>query len=255
MKNPIPMLKRASPTILSCIGTIGVIATAVTAVRATPKAMKLCEDLLVEYRRSNDYEEDPTALDYVKVGWKPYIPSIAIGLGTIVCIFGANGLNKQQQASLASAYIFLERSYKEYKDKVKSLLGEQAENQVEESIVQDKFATTAIEKTRDDTCIFYEEHYGKFFERTMLEVREAEYQLNRKLAQDGEVSLNEFFELLGLPQTNEGEVLGWTQEKGYDCYSYSWIDFEHTLTALEGGLECYIIEMPLHPIPYYNLPF
>ena len=40
MKGIIPSLKRASPTILSCIAAIGTVATAVLAVKATPKAIE-----------------------------------------------------------------------------------------------------------------------------------------------------------------------------------------------------------------------
>ena len=37
-------LKKASPTILSCLGALGVVATAVLAVKATPKALERIED-------------------------------------------------------------------------------------------------------------------------------------------------------------------------------------------------------------------
>ena len=41
-------LKRNSATILTCVGAAGVIATTVTAVKATPKAMRLIEEAKVE---------------------------------------------------------------------------------------------------------------------------------------------------------------------------------------------------------------
>ena len=34
-------IKRNAPTILSCLGVVGVVATTVTAVKATPKALSL----------------------------------------------------------------------------------------------------------------------------------------------------------------------------------------------------------------------
>lgn len=37
-------LRRSSPTILCCVAAVGVVGTAVAAVKATPKAMKLLED-------------------------------------------------------------------------------------------------------------------------------------------------------------------------------------------------------------------
>lgn len=241
-------LKRQSPTILTCIGAVGVVATAVTAVRATPKALELIEE---------SYPEPSNAIETVKVAWKPYIPSIIIGTATISCIFGANVLNRRQQAALTSAYIFLERSYKEYKDKVKAVLGEEAAKQVDTEIVKDKLTDEDMLPTSlsADKCLFYEEHYGQFFERTMLEVRDAEYQLNRKLSKEGEASLNDFMELLDLPKVKHGDILGWSQEDAFDFYNYTWIEFEHELLIVGDDMECYEIKTTVAPIAGYDVPF
>lgn len=102
-------LKKASPTILTCIGAAGVVATAVLAVKATPKA-----DSLIKTDSRRNHDGDPyaaTKLEAVKSCWKCYIPAAATGVATIICIFGANTLNKKQQASLASAYALINRSY------------------------------------------------------------------------------------------------------------------------------------------------
>ena len=105
-------LKKASPTILTCIGAAGVVATAVLAVKATPKA-----DSLIKADSRRNHDGDPyaaTKLEAVKSCWKCYIPAAATGVATIICIFGANTLNKKQQASLASAYALVNRSYSDY---------------------------------------------------------------------------------------------------------------------------------------------
>ena len=101
-------LKNHSPTILSFIGAIGVIGTAVLAVKATPKAIKRLE------RAKNEKGEELTKFETVIVASPVYVPTTLIGISTIVCILGANALNKRQQASLVSAYALLEESYKEY---------------------------------------------------------------------------------------------------------------------------------------------
>ena len=101
-------LKKASPTILTCIGAAGVVATAVLAVKATPKA-----DSLIKADSRRNHDGDPyaaTKLEAVKSCWKCYIPAAATGVATIICIFGANTLNKKQQASLASAYALVRLS-------------------------------------------------------------------------------------------------------------------------------------------------
>lgn len=240
-------LRRESPTILTIIGAVGVVATAVTAVKATPKALALIEE-----------EQDAalTPIETVKVAWKPYIPSVIIGTATIACIFGANVLNQRQQAALTSAYIFLERSYKEYKDKVKAVLGEDAAKQVDEAIVKDRFTEEEMmPNPGGDKCLFYLDYYGKFFERSMLEVRDAEYQLNRKLSKDGEVNLNYFMALLDLPEVEFGNILGWSQEDAFDNYNYTWIEFEHVMLQVNDDLECYEIKFLLPPSEGYDVPF
>lgn len=245
-------LKHNSATIMTCFGAVGVVATAVTAVRATPKAMALIEQAGYEKASESiplfDMEYTPlTVTETIKVAWKPYIPSVAIGAATIACIFGANILNQRQQAALASAYILLEQSYKEYKDKVKAELGADTESKIRASIVKDKLSDSDIPLLGGENLMFYEEHHGQIFERTMLEVRDAEYHLNRKLAMNGEVSLNEFLELLDLPGVEGGDAIGWSQEDGFDFYNYTWIEFEHELVTLDDGMECYILNTAIAP--------
>lgn len=61
-------LKKASPTILTCIGVAGVVATAVLAVKATPKA-----DSLIKADSRRNHDGDPyaaTKLEAVKSCWK-----------------------------------------------------------------------------------------------------------------------------------------------------------------------------------------
>ena len=125
-------LKKASPTILTCIGAAGVVATAVLAVKATPKA-----DSLIKADSRRNHDGDPyaaTKLEAVKSCWKCYIPAAATGVATIICIFGANTLNKKQQASLASAYALVNRSYSDYKHKLKELYGEDAHKKIMGSV-------------------------------------------------------------------------------------------------------------------------
>ena len=118
-------LKKASPTILTCIGAVGVVATAVLAVKATPKALEMVR---ADSRKNHDGDPHAaTKVEVVKSCWKCYIPAAVTGAATIACIFGANTLNRRQQASLASAYALVNRSFMEYKNKVKELYGQETD--------------------------------------------------------------------------------------------------------------------------------
>lgn len=232
-------LQRNSPTIVSCIGAVGVVATTIAAVKATPKALSLIEKEKAYINKQ--LEEDGwqtrvdklTTADTIKATWKCYIPTAIIGLLTITCIFGANTLNKRQQAAITSAYMLLDNTYKQYKEKVSKLLGDNSDTMVKKSIIEDQYS---------EITLFYEYHYGEFFERRKADVLNAEYQLNLKLASQGYACLNDFFELLGLPITQEGEVIGWSTQEGYSA-----IDFEHQLLELDDGMECTIINLPISP--------
>ena len=56
------------------------------------------------------------------------------------------------------------------------------------------------------------------------------------------------YDFLGLPQTKEGEELGWSL-----CDGYCWIDFEHTLLSKDdGGMPVYSIDAVFSPHDEYD---
>lgn len=125
---PNAFIKKHGSTILTTLGAVGVIGTAVSAVKETPKALYLLNEA------KKEKGEDLTVIEKVKVAGPVYIPSVIIGTSTIACIIGSNILNKRHQAALLSAYTMLDQSYKEYKDKVIDLYGEEADEKIEEEI-------------------------------------------------------------------------------------------------------------------------
>lgn len=138
-------LRKASPTILSGLGAAGVIVTSVLAVRATPKALRK-----IRADSKTNHDGDPEAyskLEAVKSAWVCYIPAAISGTATIFCIFGANVLSKRQQAALTSAYVLLNDSYNNYKDKLKELYGEEAHQKIVDAIAAEKAKDVYITST------------------------------------------------------------------------------------------------------------
>ena len=58
-------LKKASPTILTCIGAVGVVATAVLAVKATPKALEMVR---ADSRKNHDGDPHAARSEERRVG-------------------------------------------------------------------------------------------------------------------------------------------------------------------------------------------
>lgn len=236
---------RNSSTILTCIGGVGVVGTAVLAAKATPKALALIE--LAKEEKGKDL----TKTEVVKVAGPVYIPSIVVGASTIACIFGANILNKRQQASLASAYALLDNSYKEYKKKVAELYGEDADRQVRTEIAKDKYEEDPI-KVEEGKLLFYDQFSDRYFESTMADVLRAEYKINKKISNYGGAHLNEFYEALDLPQEDYGVSLGWSTGSLMSVEWTQWLDFVHEKVVMDDGLECYIISFSVDPMYDYE---
>lgn len=243
-------LSRNASTILTVLGGVGVVGTAVLAVKATPKALALVEEAEVEKG------EKLTTWETVKTAGPAYIPAVVTGASTLACIFGANILNKHQQAALASAYALIDNAYKEYKGKLKELYGEEAHNNIIDALAVEKaedvrvanynltsYCDLSIEDGSSEPRLFYDEYSNRFFQTTIEQVMNAEYHINRNFVLRGYVTLNEFYEFLGLEQTEYGSTVGWS----IDDEMY-WIDFNHRKALLDNEtLEAYIIETPFGP--------
>lgn len=239
-------LKRNSATILTCVGAAGVIATTVTAVKATPKAMLLLENA------KEEKGEDLTKLEIVKIAGPAYIPSVVIGVSTLACIFGANVLNRRGQASLMSAYALLDSGYKDYRKKVDELYGTEAGAQVRAEIAKDKYEEQPIKTVEDGKRLYYDYYSERYFEATPFAVQKAEYEVNRILMMDDGVYLNEWYHQLGLEPIDHGDDFGWSTSTNMDAYWQTWIDFHHEKVVMDDGLECIIITFMQEPFPDFE---
>lgn len=234
-------LKRNSSTILTCVGAAGVIATAVTAVKATPKAMALLE------HAKEEKGEDLTKLETVKIAGPVYIPAAVIGVSTLACIFGANLLSRQGQASLMSAYALVDRGYKDYRKKVEELYGSEAGAQVRAGIAKDKYEEQPHREIKDGNRLYYDYYSGRYFEASPTLVKTAEYELNRKLMMDDCAYLNEWYYLLDLEPLDHGLDFGWSTCANSDMYWQTWVDFHHEKVVMDDGLECIIVSFMQEP--------
>lgn len=238
-------LKKNSATILTCVGAAGTIGTAVMAVKATPKALMLLENA------KEEKGEDLTKLEIVKTAGPAYIPAVLTGAATIAAIFGANALNKRQQAALMSAYALLDSSYKEYKAKVEDLYGKEVNTHIKKEIAKDKYEENAVE-VEDGKQLFYDDFSGRYFESTIEAVQRAEYNLNRNIFQRSYAYLNEWYEELGMEVLDCGWDMGWSPGFNLDHAWQEWLDFKHEKVVMDDGLECIIVGFYIEPHVDFN---
>lgn len=150
-------------TVLTCLGAIGVAATSIMVAKAAPKASKLLEEA------KKEKGEKLTKTEVVKTSAPVYIPAIVTGTLTIACIFGANVLNKRQQASLMSAYALLDNTFKGYRCKVNEIYGEDADERVAKELAQDQYERFE-DIPKDEELLFYDLNSLQYFTSTLDEV-------------------------------------------------------------------------------------
>lgn len=237
-------LKKSLPTILTGLSVVGVVATTVMTAKATVKAVDILEQAEIEKG------ETLTKTEKIVKSAPVYVPAFLLMVATVFCVASVNVTNKRLIAGLISAYELSDKTFMKYREKVEELYGDEADNRVREELTKDDYKEKDIPKT-EDKCLFYEPFSGEFFERTKEEVVLAEYHFNRNFAIRGYAVLNELYSFLDLPNTDFGEVMGWSFDVGI-CEGWCWIDFDHTKIYMDDGRECYVITMPFAPREDYE---
>lgn len=225
-------IKKAAPIILSCTAAAGTVIAVIFSAKAATKA----ESILEDYQEIKGRELKP--LETVKIAVPYYIPTAIVCTVTIACIFGSGYLSRRQQMGYIAAYTALDRAFREYRTDHAQVHDYGEKRDIEPAVLKD---------VHSGKVIFYEKFRDAFFERTKEEVLLAEYHLNRNFTLRGSATLNEFYRFLDLPEIEQGDILGWSIEAGFEFYGYQWIDFENVEHTRGDGLKYYYISMPFEP--------
>lgn len=245
-------LKKNSPTILTCVGAVGMVATVILAIKATPKAV---ETVKKDAPEKLDVEKANDKLEIVKSCWRYYIPCAAVGAATLACMFSANALNKRREASLAAAYAILQQSYKWYKKAANEVYGDEADSKIEAEAAKAVYISADGETyspsldAKSEDVLFYDLFSQRYFTSKMAAVINAEYHLNRNLIIRGYANVNEFYEFLGVDSIEGGDDIGW-DAGAMLSQGFEWLDFENSPVTIDDGLECFTIGALCDPQPF-----
>lgn len=236
------ILSKRSPEILIGIGIAGMVTTTVLAVKATPKALRLIEEAQAEQ------EDLMTHVEKTKACWKCYIPAVTTGVFSIACIIGANSVHARRNAGLAAAYKLSETALTEYRDKVVETFGEKKEKQVREKVDKERLEKNPVDKTdvavtnSQYSTLCYDPISGRYFYSDIEHIKRSENKLNKSMVHDinGYVSVNDFYDELGLEHTSIGYDLGWNIDKGL-------LDIDFTSQIATDGTPCIVLNYNIAP--------
>lgn len=238
---------KRSPEILTGIGIAGMITTTILAVRATPKALELIEE-----QKEEESVDELSSFEVVKVAWKPYIPAMVTCVVSTACLIGASSVNTKRNAALATAYKLSETALSEYRDKVVETIGEKKERIVRDKVAEERVKKNPVSKnevivTGNGKTLCFDPISGRYFMCSIETIKKAENMLNKQMLHDisGYVSLNEFYDELGLDHTSVGNDLGWNTNQLID------IDFSSQLN--DNGEPSVVLDYLVAPkCDYYN---
>ena len=254
-------VQKHSPEILMGVGIIGTIASTVLACKATTKVSKIIdeknqqinnvhvclEDNDVEYNE-DDSKKDLTII-YAQTGLKLiklYAPAIIIGTLSLTSIVSGHRILQKRNLALAAAYTAIDNGFKKYRSNVVERFGEEVDKELRHNIKAVEIEKKTIdkngkEKIKKETAYIIENpldnvsEYAKFFdeycpgwrkdnEYNLMFLRRMQDNANEKLKAQGHLFLNEVYDMLGIPRTTAGQVVGWIYDKN-NTKGDNYVDF------------------------------
>ena len=256
-------VKKHSPEILVVAGVIGTVTSAVMACRATTKLSKILDDaketektisegMESGYIADQEYTEEDGKKDLritkVQTGLKVvklYAPAVILGGLSITAMLTSNNIFRKRNVSLAAAYAAVDKSFKEYRGRVKERFGEELDKELRynikakeiEEVVKDE--ETGEEKIVKKTVNVADPNmysaYARFFddgctgwtkdpEYNLMFLKDQERYANDLLKSKGHLFLNEVYDMLGIPRSKAGQVVGWFYDEKHPVGD-NFIDF------------------------------
>lgn len=216
-----------SPTLLTILGVAGLLGTAIMAVRATPKAIRILDEerYHLEDLSEQSVNHEPVApfskLEIVKLTWKCYIPTVIMGVITIGGIVGANSIHLRRNAALAGLYSLSDAAFRQYKSKVIETIGKPKEREIRDEIHKDKLIANPVSDrevifTGRGEVLCFDALSGRYFRSSMEQIKRVLVDLSRDLINDspGFINVNDVYYGLGLKGIKLGDLMGWYSDDG-----------------------------------------
>ena len=254
-------IKKHSPEILMVAGITGTIVGTVLACKATTKVSEIMEEKnkLVEdvHTCLNDKEIEYTEEDskkdltiiYAQTGvklFKLYSPSIGVMILSFASIIAGHKILKKRNIAIAAAYAAIDKGFKQYRKNVIEEFGESVDQQMrfglksKEVKKKDKDGKTVKETEYyidpDSNPLDSISEYARFFDATsnnfekdpeynMMFLRRQQDYANEMLKSRGHLFLNEVYDLLDIPRSRAGQVVGWVYDKDGNTNGDNYVDF------------------------------
>lgn len=254
-------VKKHSPEILMVAGIAGAIVGTVLACKATTKVSEIIEEKNKNVEdvhtcleeKPNEYTEEDSKKDltiiYAQTGvklFKLYAPAIGVMALSFASIIAGHKVLKKRNVAIAAAYAAIDKGFKQYRKNVIEEFGEGVDQQMrfglksKEIKKKDKDGKTVKETEYyidpDTNPLDNISEYARFFDATsenfakdpeynMMFLRRQQDYANEMLKSRGHLFLNEVYDLLDIPRSKAGQVVGWVYDKNGNTKGDNYVDF------------------------------
>ena len=254
-------VKKHSPEILMVAGIAGTIVGTVLACKATTKVSEIIEeknkniedvhtcleDKEIEYTEE-DSKKDLTII-YAQTGvklFKLYAPAIGVMALSFASIIAGHKVLKKRNIAIAAAYAAIDKGFKQYRKNVIEEFGEGVDQQMRfglkakevkkkgkdgKTIKETEYYIDSEENPLDNIseyARFFDaasENFAKDPEYNMMFLRRQQDYANEMLKARGHLFLNEVYDLLDIPRSKAGQVVGWVYDKNGNTKGDNYVDF------------------------------
>lgn len=245
--------KKHSPEILVGAGVVGVVASAVMACKATTKLDDVLAETKDTVDKIHDVTEHPEKIPegkeytvedskkdltivYTQAGVKLiklYGPAVVLGTVSIAAIIGGHHILRKRNIALAAAYTAVDKGFKEYRGRVLERFGEEVDRElrynikakeIEKTVTDANGKETVVKETVDVADPNLTSDYARFFddgctgwtkdpEFNLMFLKDQQRYANDLFKSKGHLFLNEVYDMLGIPRTQAGQVVGWIYDE------------------------------------------
>lgn len=245
--------KKHSPEILVGAGIVGVVGSAVMACKATTKLDEVLEEPKEKIEKIHELMENPDMVpegkEYTEEDGKKdltimytqsavkvvklYAPAVILGTVSIAAILGGHHILRKRNLALAAAYATIDKGFKEYRGRVIERFGEELDKElkynikakeIEETVVNEDGSENTVKKTVNVADPNTTSDYARFFddgcngwtkdpEFNLMFLKDQQRYANDLLKTRGHLFLNEVYDMLGIPRSTAGAVVGWVYDE------------------------------------------
>ena len=254
-------VKKHSPEILMVAGIAGTIVGTVLACKATTKVSEIIEEKNKNVEdvhtcledNTKEYTEEDSKKDltiiYAQTGvklFKLYAPAIGVMALSFASIIAGHKVLKKRNIAIAAAYAAIDKGFKQYRKNVIEEFGEGVDQQMRfglkakevkkkgkdgKTIKETEYYIDSDENPLDNIseyARFFDaasENFAKDPEYNMMFLRRQQDYANEMLKARGHLFLNEVYDLLDIPRSKAGQVVGWVYDKNGNTKGDNYVDF------------------------------